>query len=94
MLAYRIVQELANRWKDIELTIPEGINELSQVCAIEMRVNNKPFANRIPHPRDSIKELLKCAGVRLPEIFSASAKKVATRKKLVDRRKKAHQYSG
>ena len=88
MLAYKIVQELANRWRDIELTVPEGINELSQVCAIEMRVNNKPFANRIPHPRDTIKELLKCAEVHLPEIFSASAKKVATRKKLVDRRKK------
>ena len=94
MLAYRIVQELANRWKNIELTVPEGINELSQVCAIEMRVNNKPFANRIPHPRASIKKLLKDAGVRLPEIFSASAKKVATRKKLVDRRKKARQSSG
>ena len=94
MLAYRIVQELANRWKNIELTVPEGINELSQVCAIEMRVNNKPFANRIPHPRASIKKLLKDAGVRLPEIFSASAKKVATRKKLVDRRKKVRQSSG
>ena len=89
MLAYKIVQELANRWKDIELTVQEGINELSQVCTIELRVNNKPFANRIPHPRDSIKKLLKNAGVRLPEIFSASAKKVATRKKLVNRRKKS-----
>ncbi len=89
MLAYQIVQELANRWKDIELTVQEGINELSQVCAIEMRVNNQPFANRIPHPRASIKKLLKNARVRLPEIFSASAKKVATRKKLVGRRKKS-----
>ena len=89
MLAYKIVQELANRWRNIELTVQEGINELSQVCAIEMRVNNKPFANRIPHPRDSIKKLLTGAGVHLPEIFSASAKKVATRKKLVERRKKS-----
>jgi len=88
MLAYKIVQELASRWKGIELTVQEGIDELSQVCAIEMRVNNKPFANRIPHPRASIEKLLKNARVRLPEIFSASAKKVATRKKLVDRRKK------
>ena len=87
MLAYKIVQELANRWRNIELTVQEGINELSQVCAIEMRVNNKPFANRIPNPRDSIKKLLTGAGVHLPEIFSASAKKVATRKKLVERRK-------
>jgi len=89
MLAYKIVQELANRWRNIELTVQEGINELSQVCAIEMRVNNKPFANRIPNPRDSIKKLLTGAGVHLPEIFSASAKKVATRKKLVERRKKS-----
>ena len=89
MLAYKIVQELANRWKNIELTVQEGINELSQVCAIEMRVKNKPFANRIPHPRDSIKKLLTGAGVHLPEIFSASSKKVATRKKLVGRRKKS-----
>lgn len=89
MLAYKIVQELANRWRNIELTVQEGINELSQVCAIEIRVNNKPFANRIPNPRDSIKKLLTGAGVHLPEIFSASAKKVATRKKLVERRKKS-----
>jgi len=88
MLAYRIVKELANRWKDIELTLAEGIKELSQVCAIEMRVNNKPFFNRIPQPRASIKKLLKEAGVHLPEVFLASEKKVATRKKLVDRRKK------
>jgi hypothetical protein len=88
MLAYKIVQELASRWKGIELTVQEGIDELSQVCAIEMRVKNKAFANRIPHPRASIEKLLKNARVRLPEIFSASAKKVATRKKLVDRRKK------
>jgi len=88
MLAYRIVQELANRWKGIELTVAEGINELSQVCAIEMRVNNKPFFNRIPQPRTSIKKLLKEARVHLPEVFSASQKKVATRKKLVNRRKK------
>jgi len=89
MLAYKIVQELANRWRNIELTVQEGINELSQVCAIEMRVNNKPFANRIPHPRASIQKLLKDARVSLPEVFSASTKKVATRRKLVERRKKS-----
>lgn len=87
MLAYKIVRELAGRWKNIELTVPEGINELSQVCAVEVRVKNKPFLNRVPQPRDSIKELLKAAGIKLPEVFSAGAGKVATRKKLVKRRK-------
>ena len=74
--------------RNIELTVAEGINELTQVCAIEMRVNNKPLFNRIPQPRDSIKKLLKEAGVHLPEVFSAGGEKVATRKKLVERRKK------
>jgi hypothetical protein len=35
------------------------LDELSQVCAIEMRVNNKAFANRIPHPRASIEKYAK-----------------------------------
>jgi len=83
MLAYRIVQELADRWQNINLKVEEGINELSQVCAI----NNKPFCNRIPEPRASIKVLLKEADVRLPEVFSAIGEKVATRKKLTGRRK-------
>jgi hypothetical protein len=87
MLAYRIVQELANRWQDINLTVEEGITELAQVCAMEMRINNKPFCNRIPEPRASIRELLKKADVRLPDVFAGSGKKVATRKKLTDRRK-------
>lgn len=88
MLAYRIVRELASRWKNIELTVPEGISELSQVCAIEIRAKDKPFLHRIPQPRDSIKELLQEARIKLPEAFSAGAGKVATRKKLVERRKK------
>jgi len=87
MLAYRIVQELAGRWQGIDLKVKEGINELSQVCAIEMRINNKPFCNRVPEPRASIRELLKKADVHLPEVFSANGKKVATRKKLTGRRK-------
>ncbi|MBW1815392.1 MAG: IS1634 family transposase [Deltaproteobacteria bacterium] len=87
MLAYRIVRELADRWQNINLTVEEGIKELSQVCAIEMRINNKPFCNKVPEPRASIRELLKEADVRLPEVFSTSGKKVATRKKLTESRK-------
>ena len=48
---------------------------------------NTPFCNKIPEPRDSIKELLKAAEVRLPQVLPASGKKVATRKKLTERRK-------
>ena len=87
MLAYRIVQELSSRWQNINLTVEEGINELAQVCAMEMRVNGKPFCKKIPEPRRSIKKLLKEAKVRLPEVLPSTGKKVATRKKLTERRK-------
>ena len=36
MLAYRIVQELAQRWHNIELTVEEGLKELTTLCATEM----------------------------------------------------------
>ena len=33
MPAYRIVQELAHRWHEINLTVEEGIHELTTLCA-------------------------------------------------------------
>lgn len=87
MLAYRIVQELSSRWVNINLTVDEGLRELSQVCAVEMKVKGKPFCKKIPEPRSSINELLQAAQVRLPEALPSTGKKVATRKKLPGRRK-------
>ena len=86
MLAYRIIQELANRWSDVDLTVSEGIKELSTLCATEMKVKGKSLCNKIPEPRESIKKLLKAAEVTLPEALPCKGIKVATRKKLVDRR--------
>ena len=46
MLAYKIVQELAKRWRAIDVTVEEGIKELSTLCAIEIEMNGygKPLA--------------------------------------------------
>jgi transposase len=87
MLAYRIVNELAKRWVAIDLTVQEGISELSQLCATEMHVNGKPQCNRIPEPRDSIAKLLNAANVKLPEVLPCKGVKVATRKNLTKNRK-------
>ncbi len=87
MLAYRIVQELANRWSKIDLTVDEAIKELSTLCAIEMKVKGKSLCNKIPEPRESISKLLKAANVKMPEALSCHGIKVATRKKLPERRK-------
>ena len=86
MLAYRIIQELSKRWASIDLTVEEGIKELSTLCATEVIIDDKPAYNKIPKPRKSIEELLKKARVELPEVLQSKGIKVATRKKLTERR--------
>ena len=87
-LAYRIVQELAQRWHNIELTVEEGLKELTTLCATEMVVSGRPCCNKIPEPRPMVSKLLAGAKVRLPDALPCSGIRVATRKKLVDQRKR------
>jgi len=82
MLGYLIVQELARRWRDIDLTVEEGIRQLTTLCATELHVNGQPRCNRIPEPRESIQRLLAAAQVHLPDALPCKGIKVATRKKL------------
>jgi transposase len=86
MLAYKIVQELAKRWREIDITVEEGIKELSTLCAIEIEMNGTGRVNQIPEPRASIKELLKAANVRLPATLPSRGIIVSTKKKLTDSR--------
>jgi transposase len=86
MLAYRIVQELANRWSQINLTVQEGIDELAGVCAMEVVIDSKSRANKIPEPRPSVQQLLDAASVRLPDVLPCRGVRVATRKKLPENR--------
>lgn len=88
MLAYRIVQELALRWAAIDATVPEGIRELQELCAMEMCVGGKASCHQIPEPRARTQELLDAANVRLPEVLPSSGVQVATRKKLPKNRKR------
>ena len=86
MLAYKIVQELAKRWRAIDLTVEEGIKELSTLCSIEVEMNGCGKINQIPEPRASIKKLLKAANVRLPDVLPSKGIIVSTKKKLTDSR--------
>jgi len=86
MLAYKIVQELTKRWREIDITVEEGIKELSTLCAIEIEMNGTGMVNQIPEPRASIKKLLKAANVRLPATLPSRGILVSTKKKLTDSR--------
>jgi len=86
MLAYKIVQELSKRWREIDITVEEGIKELTTLCAIEIEMNECGNTNQIPKPRESIKKLLKAAKVSLPATLPSRGIIVSTKKKLTNSR--------
>jgi transposase len=82
MIAYRIVKELSLRWQNMNVTVQEGINELATLCASEILADGAVKINDIPEPRNSVKELLDAANVRLPKFLPCSGIHVTTKKKL------------
>jgi hypothetical protein len=88
MLSYLIVRELARRWEALNVTVEEGIDELDNLCSFDVVVNGKVLCQKIPEPRKSTRKLLDAAGVILPEVLVSRGVNVATRKKLMDNRKK------
>jgi transposase len=86
MLAYRIIQELAKCWKQLDVTVDEGVAALSELCQIEILVDGKVF-NQIPEPDELAKKLLALAKVTLPTILPKVTDNVTTKVKLTTRRK-------
>ena len=87
MLAYQIVVEMTRRWRKLDLTVQEGIDEIATVCAEQVSVKGGACFNKIPQPRDSVRLLLNAAGVKLPEALPTKGVVVTTKKKLQSRRK-------
>jgi hypothetical protein len=86
MLAYRLVRELAQRWRELDLTVGEGLQKLSSLCAIEVVVGGQNACLRLPEPSAELARLIELARVRLPKIFRSGGVKVATKKKLPEHR--------
>lgn len=86
MLSYIIIQELQKLWKEIDITVEEGMAELSTINSMEMKIESVSY-QQIPTPRKLGKKLLKSANVNLPKTLPCKNINVATRKKLHNRRK-------
>lgn len=82
MLAYRLVQELERCWRQEDLTVEEGIQQLGSLCVTEVVVNGKVTDQVVPEPRDQVKRLLDLAQVTMPKRIRPSGVKVSTKKKL------------
>jgi hypothetical protein len=86
MLAYRIIQELGQRWSSFNLTVREGINQLATLCSEEVLIKGRPHCHKIPRPRESLQLLLDAARVRLPAALPSKGVLVTTKKKLQTQR--------
>lgn len=84
-LAYRVVLELQNLWADMDITVQEGIEELTGIDCREIKIGEITL-NQIPQPRGLGEKLLKRAKVVLPETLPNRNIFVATRRKLPSRR--------
>jgi transposase len=86
MLAYLLVFELRRLWQDLEITIEDGIAELSSLCATQVTLGDVVIQT-IPEPREMGKMLLSKARVTLPDAIPCRDVKVYTRKTLVEERR-------
>lgn len=87
MLAYRIIQALAQYWHALDVTVAEGLQELEALCVTDIVLANGTQYHRIPQPRPLSQQLLEAAKVKLPTVLPSKGVHVVTKKKLTSRRK-------
>ena len=86
MLSYIIVRRLRRAWEKSDLTVEEGLKQLSTLCSMEMKVKNQASCLKIPRPREKSRQLLKALDIKMPIALPHRNVHVVTRKKLVERR--------
>jgi hypothetical protein len=81
-----IVRRLRRGWEKFDLTVEEGLKQLSTLCSMEMKVKNQASCLKIPRPRENSRQLLKALDISMPVVLPHRNVRVVTRKKLVERR--------
>ncbi len=87
MLALLLQRELERCWVDMDITVEEGIDELSSIHMQEIKLGGATIQN-IPNPTKLGKQLLDKAAVTLPTVLPNTTANVHTKKKLPSERKK------
>lgn len=81
MLAYLIERELDQYWRHLDVTVSEGIDELTSIRGIEFSIGNNT-CQKVPQPTGLGKKLIASADIKLPDIFPVKKVHVDTRKNL------------
>jgi transposase len=87
MLAYMIVRYLQQAWNEFDLTVEEGLKQLSTLTSIEMKVKDQQSVLKIPKPREQSENLLKALNIKMPTVLPHKEVLVVTKKKLQKQRK-------
>jgi transposase len=87
MLAYLMAQELRRRWRDRDLTVREGLHRLASLCVTEVRIGGRASYNQVPTPREDVRQLFEAAAIAIPTALPLAPTRVATKRKLPQRRK-------
>ena len=82
MLAHRLIQELQQCWAGENLTVEEGIKQLSSLCVTEVLVNGAVKDQLLPEPRAQVKKLMELAKVAMPKKIHYTGRIVPTKKNL------------
>jgi transposase len=87
MLAYLIAYELRRKWIDLEMTVEEGIAELSSMSSILIDTAGVS-CQTIPEPRSYGQQLLNALNITLPDAISHRGVNVAPRTQIKGTRRK------
>lgn len=80
MLAYMIVRELDKAWKQLYLTVEEGLRSLSTLTMLEVSYDKERTFQEIAEPRDQNKRMLDALNISLPKILPMNHVRVVTKK--------------
>ncbi|SHI11528.1 hypothetical protein SAMN02745124_04036, partial [Desulfofustis glycolicus DSM 9705] len=89
MLAYLIRRKLADAWRDLDVTVEEGLKKLSTLCAMEHEINGNQTGGMlsVPQPRPSLARLFSALTITPPSALPRRTGHVDSRRKLPSRRK-------
>jgi transposase len=87
MLAYMIIRKLREAWASLDMTVQEGLKQLSTLCSMEIKVKDHGSCLKIPRPREKSRDLLKALDIRMPTALPHREVRVVTRKKLPEQRR-------
>lgn len=87
MLAYLLRCTLARAWAGLDLTVEEGLRQLTTLCATEVRFPDGKVCLTVPTPRDSVATLFASVDVTPPTAIPRNHAPVATKQKLAPHRK-------